>query len=504
MQAAIDAGVAQGQPLDLGAGITPYKITATLNITMTNARSFRLHGHGTGGYLNLTTSGVGIKVTVTQAGGYDPTLLSIDNLRITTTNSITKGIQILGNAVGAATVNVAIRRNWIQGGSAPTASIDTIGIEAATAYALVISENRIINMATAISIIDGTNGFHIIDNYITNYTRNGVLVDGTVSPISFGYVGPGNQIAPRHDGTNTPYGVHLKKTTAVMVVGNRYEDSAASGPCIGVGVNPDNAVGNVAVYTSIRENYFSVSNLCTAGINCAKAIQVGTYGRFTSYMQNFFSLRILTITGATNATPIAITTSTDHLLDTGDIVTIGFVGGNFNANGSFKITRTSATTFTLNNSVGIGTWTSGGQVFNPRIADITDRPGISMLEWASDGSSGFVGLDIPGPFMFGKMYNTQATPIYGHVSATVTIAGAVANPGAGPAGVDVTITVPGISKSYVPTCQVSIAIPANWIMSCFVSGFDAVKVRWYQVTGNTGSPGTDVEYRITGWLHDRN
>lgn len=65
------------------------------------------------------------------------------------------------------------------------------------------------------------------------------------------------------------------------------------------------------------------------------------------------------ITGATNASPIAIT-STAHGLQTGNVVKITGVGGNTAANGTFVVTRTGANTFTLDGSTGNGAYTSGG------------------------------------------------------------------------------------------------------------------------------------------------
>lgn len=69
-----------------------------------------------------------------------------------------------------------------------------------------------------------------------------------------------------------------------------------------------------------------------------------------------------TVTAATNATPIAVTTSAAHGRATGEIVTISGVLGNLAANGTFTITVTGANTFTLNGSVGTGAYTSGGTV----------------------------------------------------------------------------------------------------------------------------------------------
>lgn len=75
----------------------------------------------------------------------------------------------------------------------------------------------------------------------------------------------------------------------------------------------------------------------------------------------------LTVTGATNASPIVITTSTVHGLRTGDKVYITGVGGNTAANNSltnpaWTVTVTSTTQFSLDGSTGNGAYTSGGTV----------------------------------------------------------------------------------------------------------------------------------------------
>lgn len=70
----------------------------------------------------------------------------------------------------------------------------------------------------------------------------------------------------------------------------------------------------------------------------------------------------LTITGATNATPIVIT-SEGHPLSTGDRVLIVDVGGNTASNEVWTVTDTGTDTFSLNDSVGNGAYTSGGYVY---------------------------------------------------------------------------------------------------------------------------------------------
>jgi hypothetical protein len=77
------------------------------------------------------------------------------------------------------------------------------------------------------------------------------------------------------------------------------------------------------------------------------------------------------ISGATNATPIVITTTSAHGLADGQIVQVASVGGNTAANGTFyaKVTGFSSTTFGLytdkaltNGVAGNGAYTSGGTV----------------------------------------------------------------------------------------------------------------------------------------------
>lgn len=65
------------------------------------------------------------------------------------------------------------------------------------------------------------------------------------------------------------------------------------------------------------------------------------------------------ITGATNASPIVIT-SANHGLTTGTRVTITGVVGNTAANATWIITNVSTNTFSLNGSTGNGAYTSGG------------------------------------------------------------------------------------------------------------------------------------------------
>lgn len=65
------------------------------------------------------------------------------------------------------------------------------------------------------------------------------------------------------------------------------------------------------------------------------------------------------VTGATNVSPIVIT-SNGHGLTTGTRVTITGVLGNTAANGTFQVTFVDTNSFSLDSSTGNGAYTSGG------------------------------------------------------------------------------------------------------------------------------------------------
>jgi hypothetical protein len=88
-----------------------------------------------------------------------------------------------------------------------------------------------------------------------------------------------------------------------------------------------------------------------------------------------------TITGASNATPIVITSAT-HGLVTGDTVDITGVLGNTAANDVFTIKRIDANSFSLDESSGNAAWTSGGTWANLRSLTFT---GSLLPPWTKYG-----------------------------------------------------------------------------------------------------------------------
>lgn len=84
----------------------------------------------------------------------------------------------------------------------------------------------------------------------------------------------------------------------------------------------------------------------------------------------------LTVTAATNASPIVVTTSTNHGMQTGQNVFIYNVAGNTATNGLWVITKVTNTTFSLVGSTGNGAYTSGGSAI----------PSVAEMAWMAVGT----------------------------------------------------------------------------------------------------------------------
>ena len=101
----------------------------------------------------------------------------------------------------------------------------------------------------------------------------------------------------------------------------------------------------------------------TVRIEEAPLYNTGVNATWTSVQQRGISpFNTQAITGATNAAPIVCTTSLAHGYSTGDVVQISGTNGNTATNGIWKITVTSSTQFSLDDSSGNGTYSSGGVI----------------------------------------------------------------------------------------------------------------------------------------------
>jgi hypothetical protein len=100
----------------------------------------------------------------------------------------------------------------------------------------------------------------------------------------------------------------------------------------------------------------------TVRIEEAPLYDTGVNATWTSVQQSGISpFNIQSITAATNAAPI-VCTCTNHGYSTGDVVSINSATGNTAANGVFKITVTSSSQFSLDDSSGNGTFSGSANL----------------------------------------------------------------------------------------------------------------------------------------------
>lgn len=146
-----------------------------------------------------------------------------------------------------------------------------------------------------------------------------------------------------------------------------YSTNAADSPFTGVGteVMPIEVWGGVTADPSLNLPIPSAGPV-PYGLNqrfmgTAPFIRNGraNFGNFALSTDNTTTLNV---SGATNASPIQITTSTTNGLTTGQTVVISGVTGNTAANGTFVISVIDNTHFTLNGTTGNGTYGGGGIV----------------------------------------------------------------------------------------------------------------------------------------------
>lgn len=127
-------------------------------------------------------------------------------------------------------------------------------------------------------------------------------------------------------------------------------------------VGNDNANGSFTITVTGSDN-FTLDDTESSGIGSGGTVTVVT---------------ALTVAGATNATPIVITTSGAHGLESGNRVIISGVLGNTRANGTFTITKVDSTNFSLDGSYGNGTYTSGGTITQTQ-SDPSGDPTINPI-----------------------------------------------------------------------------------------------------------------------------
>lgn len=106
-------------------------------------------------------------------------------------------------------------------------------------------------------------------------------------------------------------------------------------------------------------------------------------------------LREGVVTGATNASPIVVT-SAGHGLQNGQKITISGVLGNTAANGTFKVAGVTSSTFELSGSTGNGAYSSGGTWH------LTGQFKYQISAAAADGFEVNTAYTVIGNFIYGS------------------------------------------------------------------------------------------------------
>lgn len=143
----------------------------------------------------------------------------------------------------------------------------------------------------------------------------------------------------------------------------------------------------------------------------------------------------LAITGATNASPIVIS-SIKHGLSNGDKVFIDQVGGNTAANGGpFTVANVTINTFELLGSTGNGTYTSGGRWTTGPLPYITfsgaDIDGVYWRIKGDDKNAGFQGAYITGPGVRPRDA-TRVVQLGNNLTGQLALSEALTSPGGKP------------------------------------------------------------------------
>lgn len=133
-------------------------------------------------------------------------------------------------------------------------------------------------------------------------------------------------------------------------------------------------------------NTFSAKATFSALINTLKTSEPATYaGGDLWYSQTYEvfegAVEVATIAGATNASPIVITTNSANPLQSGDTVCVSGVFGNTGANGTFIVTVIDSTHFSLNSSTGTGGYSGGGSIAQIQ-KFITDKTSPSLYRFS--------------------------------------------------------------------------------------------------------------------------
>lgn len=268
-------------------------------------------------------------------------------------------------------------------GSGVTAATNTTPIQVTTSTAHGLATGQSVYIA-GVGGNTGANGFfvvtvvdstHVILNGSSGtgaYTTGGTVNVCTTATFVADLAGP--------TGTATPGAITTAVTTLngvlvdnlVAFFGQTYESNTALVARCRLKLAALSSAGPAAAYKYFALSASQILSAQTPPVQLSTPItrvlvQTSTVtGQVTVIVANaggaVSGVSNLGVSGATNATPIVVTTASNHGLSTNNYVTISGVHGNSNANGTWNITVLSPTTFSLNGSTGNAAYTTGGVV----------------------------------------------------------------------------------------------------------------------------------------------
>ncbi len=202
------------------------------------------------------------------------------------------------------------------------------------------------------------------------------------------------------------------------------------------------------------------------------------------------------ITGATNATPIEVTTSAAHGLVTGDAVFVAGVLGNTAANGAWYVVKTSNTKVTLTGSAGNSGYVSGGHVYVPTLAQFeADTAGTASNAVAANlitqNVTALVGVSVANlaPFLGSDIQSNV------DLAATCRLKLQSLSPN-GPKGAYLyfSLQAKALAPTLTPPLAVAAAVTRARVVADPLSGKVTATLASSVggLTGDTSTPGTDV------------
>lgn len=186
-----------------------------------------------------------------------------------------------------------------------------------------------------------------VKEYLYGYSTQNIIrsvAGGDDSSIEFSFASDVRDFTENWD-TGQVLVAYDPKNRAVCFVVSGYEQRSSQWVTMILPFRLDSQTWNPPIIITKGSQDAFVSGVCTLG----ERMYILSGGA-----ANTTAGAYLTVTGATNASPIEITTDSAHNLETGDIVVISGVGGNTNANGIWTVTKVDADQFTLDGSTGNG------------------------------------------------------------------------------------------------------------------------------------------------------